>query len=191
MGHSYWGNGYLITPDENTFFSNGEWIRYLLLARMLRLIRLLLHVQRYRAFIATFITLIPSLMPYLGTIFCVLCIYCSIGVQVFGGLVNAGNKQLFKTELAEDDYLFMDGELQRFDGDMVEHTYFVVAFVLEAFFAELDLEEEEKCQGEDSQERRNRRRSAGTKSRSQRVDTLLHHMLGDELSKPECSTSDT
>jgi len=57
-------------------------IRYLLLARMLRLIRLLMNVQRYRAFIATFITLIPSLMPYLGTIFCVLCIYCSIGVQV-------------------------------------------------------------------------------------------------------------
>lgn len=57
-------------------------IRYLLLARMLRLIRILTHVKRYRAFISTFLTLIPSLMPYLGTIFCVLCIYCSLGVQV-------------------------------------------------------------------------------------------------------------
>lgn len=218
-----------ITPDENTFFSNGEWIRYLLLARMLRLIRLLMHVQRYRAFIATFITLIPSLMPYLGTIFCVLCIYCSIGVQVFGGLVNAGNKQLFKTEMAEDDYLlfnfndYPNGMVTLFNllvmgnwqvwmesykdltGTWWSITYFVsfyiitvllllnliVAFVLEAFFTELDLEEEEKCQGEDSQERRNRRRSAGSKSRSQRVDTLLHHMLGDELSKPECSTTAT
>ena len=66
-----------------TLFSSVIYrIRYLLLARMLRLIRLLMHVQQYRAFIATFITLIPSLMPYLGTIFCVLCIYCSIGVQV-------------------------------------------------------------------------------------------------------------
>ncbi|KAG5381452.1 hypothetical protein IGI04_032922 [Brassica rapa subsp. trilocularis] len=232
-----------ITPDENTFFSNGEWIRYLLLARMLRLIRLLMHVQRYRAFIATFITLIPSLMPYLGTIFCVLCIYCSIGVQVFGGLVNAGNKQLFKTEMAEDEYpfFFMHSLLEKLSyllfnfndypngmvtlfnllvmgnwqvwmesykdltGTWWSITYFVsfyiitvllllnliVAFVLEAFFTELDLEEEEKCQGEDSQERRNRRRSAGSKSRSQRVDTLLHHMLGDELSKPECSTTAT
>ncbi|ESQ38037.1 hypothetical protein EUTSA_v10029480mg [Eutrema salsugineum] len=216
-----------ITPDENTFFSNGEWIRYLLLARMLRLIRLLMHVQRYRAFIATFITLIPSLMPYLGTIFCVLCIYCSIGVQVFGGLVNAGNKQLFKTAMAESDYLlfnfndYPNGMVTLFNllvlgnwqawmesykdltGTWWSIAYFVsfyvityllllnliVAFVLEAFFAELDLEEEEKCQGEDSQERRNRRRSAGSKSRSQRVDTLLHHMLGDELSKPECSTT--
>lgn len=57
-------------------------IRYLLLARMLRLIRLLMHVKRYRAFVATFLTLIPSLMPYLGIIFCILCIYCSLGEQV-------------------------------------------------------------------------------------------------------------
>lgn len=57
-------------------------IRYLLIARMLRLIRLLIHVRRCRAFIATFLTLIPSLMPYLGTLFCVMCVYCSLGVQV-------------------------------------------------------------------------------------------------------------
>lgn len=41
-----------------------------------------MHVQRYRAFLATFLSLVPSLMPYLGTIFCVMCIYCSLGVQV-------------------------------------------------------------------------------------------------------------
>ncbi|XP_021899922.1 two pore calcium channel protein 1 [Carica papaya] len=92
------------SPDEQTFFSNGEWIRYLLLARMLRLIRILTHVKRYRAFISTFLTLIPSLMPYLGTIFCVLCIYCSLGVQVFGGIVNAGNPKLEGTDLADNEY---------------------------------------------------------------------------------------
>lgn len=63
-------------------FSTLFRIRYLLLARMLRLFRLLMHVQRYRAFLATFLSLVPSLMPYLGTIFCVMCIYCSLGVQV-------------------------------------------------------------------------------------------------------------
>ncbi|MBA0556769.1 hypothetical protein Golob_026846 [Gossypium lobatum] len=119
------------SPDEFYFFSNGEWIRYLLLARLLRLIRLLMHVRSYRAFVATFLTLIPSLMPYLGTIFCVLCIYCSIGVQVlwifyfhlhlpayldfqmqhsieiFGGIVNAGNPALEATELTDDEYPFL------------------------------------------------------------------------------------
>ncbi|XP_010556839.1 PREDICTED: two pore calcium channel protein 1-like [Tarenaya hassleriana] len=218
-----------VTPDENTFFSNGEWIRYLLLARMLRLIRLLMYVQRYRAFIATFITLVPSLMPYLGTIFCILCVYCSIGLQIFGGIVNAGNKQVATTDMAENDYLlfnfndYPNGMVTLFNllvmgnwqawmesyrqltGTWWSITYFisfyiitvllllnlVVAFVLEAFFAELDLEEAEKCQGntEESEERGQRRRYSGTKSRSQRVDALLHHMLGEELNQTQCSAA--
>ncbi|KDO51575.1 hypothetical protein CISIN_1g0045481mg, partial [Citrus sinensis] len=98
----------LASPNGQTFLSNGEWIRYLLLARMLRLIRLLMHVQQYRGFVATFLTLIPSLMPYLGTIFCVQCIYCSLGVQIFGGIVNAGNAKLEETDLADDDYLLFN-----------------------------------------------------------------------------------
>ncbi|GAB2274794.1 mitochondrial thiamine pyrophosphate transporter [Dionaea muscipula] len=93
------------SPDGSTFLSNGEWIRYLILARVLRLIRLLMHVKRYRAFVATFLTLIPSLMPYLGTVFCVMCVYSSLGVQIFGGIVNAGNPFLEVTQLAENDYL--------------------------------------------------------------------------------------
>ncbi|CAK9149484.1 unnamed protein product [Ilex paraguariensis] len=75
---------------------------------MLRLIRLLMHVKRYRAFVATFLTLIPSLMPYLGTIFCVLCIYCSLGVQIFGGMVYADNPYLEGTDLADNDYLLFN-----------------------------------------------------------------------------------
>ncbi|MBA0798915.1 hypothetical protein Gohar_009465, partial [Gossypium harknessii] len=137
------------SPDEFYFFSNGEWIRYLLLARLLRLIRLLMHVRSYRAFVATFLTLIPSLMPYLGTIFCVLCIYCSIGVQIFGGIVNAGNPALEATELTDDDYLlfnfndYPNGMVTLFNLLVMGNWQVwmqVVAFVLEAFFAEMDLE---------------------------------------------------
>lgn len=208
-------------PQGLTFLSNGEWIRYLVLARMLRLIRLLMHVQRYRAFIATFITLIPSLMPYLGTIFCVLCIYCSLGVQIFGGIVNAGNASLEETELADDDYLlfnfndYPNGMVTLFNllvmgnwhiwmqsykeltGSWWTVAYFVsfylitvllllnliVAFVLEAFFAEMDLELSETCteQNKEVNGGKDHRRSVGTKTRSQRVDILLHHMLSAEL----------
>ncbi|XP_042971938.1 two pore calcium channel protein 1A-like isoform X1 [Carya illinoinensis] len=216
-----------VTPDGLAFFSNGEWIRYLLLARMLRLIRLLMYVQRYRAFIATFITLIPSLMPYLGTIFCVLCIYCSLGVQIFGGIVNDGNASLEGTELADDDYLlfnfndYPNGMVTLFNllvlgnwqiwmqsykeltGTSWTLAYFVsfylitvllllnliIAFVLEAFFAETDLELSENCNEQDKEVDggKGRRRSVGTKSRSQRVDALLHHMLSAELEQPESS----
>ncbi|KAI5652642.1 hypothetical protein M9H77_29829 [Catharanthus roseus] len=216
-----------VAPNGLTFLSNGEWIRYLLIARMLRLIRLLMHVRQYRAFVATFLTLIPSLMPYLGTIFCVMCIYCSLGVQIFGGIVNAGNLKLEGTDLAEDDYLlfnfndYPNGMVTLFNllvmgnwqvwmqsykdltGSPWTYVYFisfyiitvllllnlVVAFVLEAFFAELELEESEKCEdGENKEGSRKGRRNLGTKTRSQRVDMLLHHMLSAELNKTECST---
>nr|KJB31683.1 hypothetical protein B456_005G201400 [Gossypium raimondii] len=217
------------SPDEFYFFSNGEWIRYLLLARLLRLIRLLMHVRSYRAFVATFLTLIPSLMPYLGTIFCVLCIYCSIGVQIFGGIVNAGNPALEATELTDDDYLlfnfndYPNGMVTLFNllvmgnwqvwmqsykeltGTSWSLVYFisfylvtvllllnlVVAFVLEAFFAEMDLEASGNSEEDDKDagSGKGRKRLAGTKTRSQRVDILLHHMLSAELDRSHSSAS--
>nr|XP_023897245.1 two pore calcium channel protein 1-like [Quercus suber]XP_023897246.1 two pore calcium channel protein 1-like [Quercus suber] len=162
-------------------------------------------------------------MPYLGTIFCVLCIYCSLGVQIFGGIVNAGNASLDGTDLSDDDYLlfnfndYPNGMVTLFNllvmgnwqawmqsykeltGTAWSLTYFVsfylitvllllnliVAFVLEAFFAEMDLESSENFEEQDKevQGRKDRRRSVGTKSRSQRVDLLLHHMLSAELDK--------
>ncbi|KAG9448094.1 hypothetical protein H6P81_014222 [Aristolochia fimbriata] len=212
-------------PSGNSFLSNGEWIRYLLIARMLRLIRLLLHVQRYKAFVATFLTLIPSLMPYLGTIFCIMCIYCSLGLQLFGGMVNYGNAKLEKTELFENDYLlfnfndYPNGMVTLFNllvmgnwqlwmegyrdltGTTWSLLYFisfylitvllllnlVVAFVLEAFFAEMDLEvppsEEIEEEIKETQERKYRRRSLGTKTRSRAVDILLHRILSSELTE--------
>ncbi|KAI3499044.1 hypothetical protein L1887_34836 [Cichorium endivia] len=204
-----------VSPKELIFISNGNWVRYLLIARMFRLIRLLMHVQRYRAFVATFLTLIPSLMPYMGTVFCVMCIYCSIGIQIFGGIVNAGNPDLPSTDLADSDYLlfnfndYPNGMVTLFNllvmgswqvwmqsyatltGSGWTYVYFIsfylitvllllnliVAFVLEAFFAESELEEEEdKNEIEGSGLRK-----LVTKTRSQKVDMLLHHMLSAEL----------
>ncbi|KAJ8749227.1 hypothetical protein K2173_018703 [Erythroxylum novogranatense] len=208
------------SPNGLTFLSNGEWIRYLLLARMLRLIRLLMYVRSYRAFVATFLTLVPSLMPYLGTIFCVMCIYCSLGVQVFGGIVNAGNPSVEETDIAENDYWlfnfndYPNGMVTLFNllvmnnwqewmqsykqltGTAWTLAYFisfylltvllllnlVIAFVLEAFFAEMELEtSESRDECKDVKDLSYRPRYVGTKTRSQRVDVLLHHMLSAEL----------
>ncbi|XP_057455509.1 two pore calcium channel protein 1 [Lotus japonicus] len=220
-----------VLPDDGVpFITNGEWIRYLLLARMLRLIRLLMHVKRYRGFVATFLTLIPSLMPYLGIIFCVLCIYCSLGVQIFGGIVNAGNPDLETTDLAANDYLlfnfndYPNGMVTLFNllvsevwlelmesyteltGTSWTYLYFIsfylitvllllnliIAFVLEAFFAEIELESSETCDGNEKElegDQYRRRRSVGTKTRSQRVDALLHHMLSSELCQDQPSNA--
>ncbi|XP_010689009.1 two pore calcium channel protein 1A [Beta vulgaris subsp. vulgaris] len=215
-----------ISPEGQSFLSNGEWIRYLILARVLRLIRLLMRVKRYRAFVATFLTLIPSLMPYLGTVFCVMCIYSSLGVQIFGGIVNAGNASLEGTDLADSDYFLFNfndypnamvttfnlvvmGNWQAWmqtysalTGTSWTLVYFVsfylisvmlilnliIAFVLEAFFSELELEESEEEADEEKEKTktdRRRRRYTGHKSRSQRVDILLHRILSSELDKSE------
>ncbi|KAH1222592.1 Two pore calcium channel protein 1 [Glycine max] len=249
---------FAVPDDDLPFISNGEWIRYLLLARMLRLIRILMYVKRYRAFVATLLTLIPSLMPYLGIIFCTLCIYCSIGVQIFGGIVNAGNPELELTALAENECEFNSGiyvvsEMELFvlgvsfltensylvfnfndypngivtlfnflvtatwdevmtsykelTGTSWTYLYFIsfylitvllllnliIAFVLEAFFAEMELESSETCEGNDKEVEgdKYRKRSIGTKTRSQRVDALLHHMLSAELCQNESSSTQT
>lgn len=211
-----------LSPEGLTFLSNGEWIRYLILARVLRLIRLLMHVKRYRAFVATFLTLLPSLMPYLGTIFCVMCIYSSLGVQIFGGMVNA---KMINTELTDDDYLLFN--LNDYPNSMVTLfnlvvmgnwqvwmecywdltgtawtlIYFIsfylitvllilnviVAFVLEAFFAEMELEESPEDETEKEEGKQGRRPCASSRSRSQRVDILLHHMLSSELQESQPS----
>ncbi|KAF9610925.1 hypothetical protein IFM89_025735 [Coptis chinensis] len=66
----------------------------------------------------------------------------------------------------------------------------VVAFVLEAFFAEMELE---PCEREDESKeaggRKNRPRQVGSKTRSQRVDALLHRILSAELKEAQCSTA--
>ncbi|KAL9268653.1 Two pore calcium channel protein 1A-like protein [Drosera capensis] len=235
---NYWRDGlnrfdfvitWVIVAGETATFAspNGSTIRYLILARVLRLIRLLMHVKRYRAFVATFLTLIPSLMPYLGTIFCIMCVYSSLGVQIFGGMVNAGNPYLEGTELAENDYflfnfndypnamvtvfnLLVMGNWQVWmqsykdlTGTSFTLVYFIsfyvvtvllilnliVAFVLEAFFAERELEESEELEEHKEHGSRERRRYVSTKSRSQRVDILLHHMLSSELGKSESSSA--
>ncbi|KAI3465767.1 hypothetical protein Pfo_022430 [Paulownia fortunei] len=54
----------------------------------------------------------------------------------------------------------------------------------------MDLESSEISENREVKEERGkeRRRNIGTKSRNQRVDILLHHMLSAELNKIECST---
>uniref|UniRef100_A0A0D6R419 EF-hand domain-containing protein n=1 Tax=Araucaria cunninghamii TaxID=56994 RepID=A0A0D6R419_ARACU len=94
-----------VFPHGLPILSNAEWIRYLLIARLLRLTRILIRIPRYRGIVATFFTLIPSLTPYIGIIFCVMCLYCSLGSQLFGGLVYAGNPKLEGTSLLENEYL--------------------------------------------------------------------------------------
>jgi two pore calcium channel protein len=74
-----------ILPSSQS--NNEEWIRYLLIARLLRLTRLLVLVKQYKVLVSTFFKLIPSVMPYLGVTFCCMCLFCILGNQVPNSLL--------------------------------------------------------------------------------------------------------
>nr|ATG70803.1 ATCCH1 fatty acid oxygenation upregulated 2 [Juniperus scopulorum] len=216
----------LAFPHGLPILSNAEWIRYLLIARLLRLTRILIRIPRYSGIMATFFTLIPSLTSYIGLIFCVMCLYCSLGSQLFGGLVYEGNPMLEGTTLLENDYLVFNfndypsgmvtlfnlmvmGNWQIWMESYVKLTgtswtliYFisyyvitvlllvnlVVAFVLEAFFAQSELEtssrdvETDQSNSKDSKDSQSRRaRRISSTGRSGRVQMLLHRILSAEL----------
>lgn len=213
-----------LLPNSVPIISNEEWIRYLLIARLLRLIRLLLRVERYRVIISTFLKLIPRLTPYLGMIFCLMCLYCSLGVQLFGGLVNSGNTTLQTTGLYENDYLvhnfndYPTGMVTLFEllvmgnwqvwlesfvtlsGSWWASIYFisfyalailfllnlVIAFVLEAFFAEMELSSSSIDPNSSSIPELGRQKDIlqrVNQAKSENVESLLNHMLSAELEK--------
>ncbi|KHN36639.1 Two pore calcium channel protein 1 [Glycine soja] len=143
-------------------------------------------------------------------------------VVIFGGIVNAGNPELELTALAENEYpliiykivsfkpvmvgfgqhpgvnlnlgIYIASEMEPFLGnDPAFPAFQIIAFVLEAFFAEMELESSETCEGNGKEVEgdKYRKRSIGTKTRSQRVDALLHHMLSAELCQNEPSSTQT
>jgi two pore calcium channel protein len=214
-------------PNKINLFQNEEWIRYLLIARLLRLTRLLVLMERYQVMVTTFLKLIPSLMPYLGITFCLMCFFCSLGVQLFGGVVNNGNPRLPGSTIAENDYytknfndfpsgmvvlfdllitgnwhMWMDG-FQELTGQWWTQFYFwgfyvlgvlflfnlVVAFVLEAFFAEMEIHsaakeaaENNSSDNEDQVNPRDPRRKA-KRAQNDNVESLLNHILSSEIEK--------
>ncbi|GAQ86801.1 hypothetical protein KFL_003120080 [Klebsormidium nitens] len=87
--------------DPNQTVANKEWIRYLLIGRMLRLLRLLTYVERYRAIVKTFLKLIPAMGPLFGVLFGFVSLFNSLGIHLFGGLVYESNPLLKSTPLSD------------------------------------------------------------------------------------------
>ncbi|KAL2650542.1 hypothetical protein R1flu_018670 [Riccia fluitans] len=223
-----------VLPNGLPYFTSTEWIRYLLIARLLRLVRGLMLIERYRVKVVTFVNLIPNLLPYLGINFFLMCIYCTIGMQVFGGLVYEGNSKLEQTSMFENDYMvynfndYASGMVTLFNvlvmgnwqvwmetyGTLSKEwwavAYFisfyvlgillilnlVVAFVLEAFFAEIEINEESKARDADDAEGnsgisdpRYEKRRRARRGRDPRVQNLLSHMLSAEMEKNKGASS--
>ncbi|GAQ77572.1 calcium channel-related [Klebsormidium nitens] len=67
-----------------------EWIRYLLILCVLRLARVLTSVKRYSVIMTSFFSLWRVVTPLVGVTYCFSSIFCSMGIQLFGGEVYDG-----------------------------------------------------------------------------------------------------
>lgn len=94
----------LLIPGGVPFIDNQEWIRYLLIARLLRLSRLLLAIQRYKVILSSFFRLIPGLTPLISLLFLTLCLFNSLALQLYGGILYSGNPKLEGTDYDDSDY---------------------------------------------------------------------------------------
>ncbi|OQR95878.1 Cullin-associated NEDD8-dissociated protein, partial [Thraustotheca clavata] len=65
-------------------------VKILLVARCLRLFRLIINVERYRVFCMTWLRLLPFGKNLLVIMFCALYFFSCLGHQLFGGLISPG-----------------------------------------------------------------------------------------------------
>jgi len=101
--------GALVLVEVDMLFSVNEgnkwaWIRYMLVVRLLRCLRLLVAVRRFNMIFATFLQLVPAFTTLFGMLFALMTLYAQIGLQAFGGKIYVGNPDLKSTEFAQDDY---------------------------------------------------------------------------------------
>ncbi|KAL3701109.1 hypothetical protein R1sor_019131 [Riccia sorocarpa] len=213
----------VVLPNGFAFFSTSGRIRYLLIAQVLRLFRGLMLIERYRVKVGTFIKLIRHLLPYLGINFFLMCIYCTMGVQVFGGLVYEGNLTLERTTMFENDYLvynfndYVSGMVTLFNvlvmgnwevwmesyavltQEWLAVTYFisfyvlgvllifnlVISFVLEAFFAQAQIDEERQAMDTTPSGHRGTSVRERTRRGQYNRQNLIRRMLEVEMKKKQ------
>jgi two pore calcium channel protein len=101
--------GALVMVEVDMLFSVNEgnkwaWIRYMLVVRLLRCLRLLVAVRRFNMIFATFLQLVPAFITLFGMLFALMTLYAQIGLQAFGGKIYVGNPDLKNTNFAEHDY---------------------------------------------------------------------------------------
>ncbi|CAM0882102.1 unnamed protein product [Alopecurus aequalis] len=169
-------------PSKLSFLSNGEWIRYLLLGRVLRLMRLLLQI---------FGGLVYAGNPTLEETALFSNDYLLFNFNDY----PSGMVTLFNLLVLGNWQAWMESYWQ-LTGSSWSLIYFVsfylisillllnliIAFVLEAFFAEMELEKAGESDIQNSTtEGINKARSMRVRAKGNTVDILLHHMLINEL----------
>ena len=97
----FWPNGY----------NDPSLVRYVLIARLLRLLRLLSVFPGFRLIFGTARRIIPTFGTFIGMLWCIISAFAAAGVTVFGGQVHLNSTVLagmVKTGAFPDTYYYMN-----------------------------------------------------------------------------------
>jgi len=97
---------YVYYPNR---FSDSRLIRFVVMARVLRLVRVLVAMKQFQVIGGTFIDILPAARRILLFLFGIMYIFSSIGMQSFGGLItrdpsNPLSERLRGTDFASAGY---------------------------------------------------------------------------------------
>ena len=97
---------YVYYPNR---YSDSRLIRFVVMARVLRLVRVLVAMKQFQVIGSTFIDILPAAKRILLFLFSIMYIFSSLGMILFGGLVtrdpsNSLSENLRGTDFAENNY---------------------------------------------------------------------------------------
>uniref|UniRef100_A0A6B2LD25 Ion transport domain-containing protein n=1 Tax=Arcella intermedia TaxID=1963864 RepID=A0A6B2LD25_9EUKA len=92
-------------PDS---FTDHTITRTLQMARIARVLRLLLHFPPYQLLASTYISLLPQLFRLASVVFIIDYEFCLMGVAFYGGQINRLNPKLLGTDYLRSGYMMLN-----------------------------------------------------------------------------------
>eukprot|EP00928_Gymnodinium_smaydae_P021766 TRINITY_DN18527_c0_g1_i2.p1 TRINITY_DN18527_c0_g1~~TRINITY_DN18527_c0_g1_i2.p1 ORF type:complete len:670 (-),score=89.44 TRINITY_DN18527_c0_g1_i2:163-2172(-) len=91
----------ILLPNE---YSNYNIIKIVAAFRLLRIVRLLLVVERYRVIMATFVAMMPMAATVFKSALCTMYLFGVLGVQLFGGVINKDPDSAYFESVKDTDF---------------------------------------------------------------------------------------
>lgn len=85
-------------------YNDAKFIKLVILTRLLRLFRLLVHLPEYQLIGESFFAMMPAASRLLKLLFCVCYVFALIGMALYGGMINTDPDRPEYAKLVESDY---------------------------------------------------------------------------------------
>eukprot|EP00978_Attheya_sp_CCMP212_P020808 scaffold60102_cov53-Attheya_sp.AAC.6 len=92
---------YVYYPNK---FSDSRLIRYIVMARVLRLARLLIAMEGFRVIGGTFQDVLPAATRVLLLLFCIMYTFAAVGMMLFGGQITRDPQNPLSYRLQDTDF---------------------------------------------------------------------------------------